>query len=315
MKTWDTSDAELLRASREARGLDRFQLARLATVAVTHITQLEEGGDSAFYSPALKLATGRRVLGKLGVDLPDGAAATDVPAPANDDPPIHSAAAKAEAPAVAATVAAALPPSASTVRPARAMVLGLGAAACVTVAGLIAWAGVFGPAGDAYRPWSTPGRTPLPMATDAARMPVALDVRPDVVAVTPTGPGEAAPSASMVAQHASDETKAACRWSSEPAKVIGPAGDKPDTYVHLRARDDVEVCVMDGLQRVTRVLLKAGEERSVFGSGPWQLSSEQLERVSVFYRGGRIRSAEPAAASHWLIVSANLPAHQASWAR
>jgi ribosome-binding protein aMBF1 (putative translation factor) len=67
--SWRSSDADILKTHREAAGLERWQLASLAAVSVNQIQQLEEGGMRSFYSPAIKAAVGRKVLGKLGVEL------------------------------------------------------------------------------------------------------------------------------------------------------------------------------------------------------------------------------------------------------
>lgn len=145
-------------------------------------------------------------------------------------------------------------------------------------------------------------------------MPTAMPaVMPSIspVAVTGTVPVAHAPDASTapraepvqtaVVQPTSDA--AACAWTPQPARIDAVSRGKPDTYVHVRAERDAAICVMDGQQRVARLQLKAGEERSVHGSGPWQISGDQLEHVNVFFRGTRVRAPEASAPSHWLLVS------------
>jgi hypothetical protein len=34
--------------------------------------------------------------------------------------------------------------------------------------------------------------------------------------------------------------------------------------------------------------LKAGENRSVYGPSPWQVSSTNLQKVQIFFQGGRV---------------------------
>lgn len=65
LRTWTDSDASRLKALREALGWDLAGLARRSALSVSHLRQLEEGGDSAFYSPAIKCAAGHRVLERL----------------------------------------------------------------------------------------------------------------------------------------------------------------------------------------------------------------------------------------------------------
>ena len=70
---WLPKDAALLKELREAANIDISALAIDYALSKTQIKQLEEGGDSSFYSPAIKLAVGRKLLIHFGVDdLPVG---------------------------------------------------------------------------------------------------------------------------------------------------------------------------------------------------------------------------------------------------
>jgi len=72
-QVWLPEDAALLKELREAAQIDISVLAGVYSLSKTQIKQLEEGGDSSFYSPAIKLATGRKLLMHFGVDdLPVG---------------------------------------------------------------------------------------------------------------------------------------------------------------------------------------------------------------------------------------------------
>ena len=63
--TWTDAEGLRLRRLREALGWDLAALARRCAMSVTQVRQLEEGGDSAFYSAEIKGAAGRRVLERL----------------------------------------------------------------------------------------------------------------------------------------------------------------------------------------------------------------------------------------------------------
>jgi len=72
-QVWLPEDAALLKELREAAQIDISVLAGVYLLSKTQIKQLEEGGDSSFYSPAIKLAAGRKLLMHFGVDdLPVG---------------------------------------------------------------------------------------------------------------------------------------------------------------------------------------------------------------------------------------------------
>lgn len=60
-------NGELLRTCREARDLGVSDLATRACMSVKQIRQLEEGGMSAFYSPAVKMTSAKKVGALLGL--------------------------------------------------------------------------------------------------------------------------------------------------------------------------------------------------------------------------------------------------------
>lgn len=70
---WTADHGTLLKSLRQQAELDVATLARKHMLSGTQVVQLEEGGDSAFYNPDIKFATGRRLLQALGHDLPEQA--------------------------------------------------------------------------------------------------------------------------------------------------------------------------------------------------------------------------------------------------
>jgi len=82
-------NGEAFRQAREAKGLSRQQLAGQLCLKEFHMTQIEEGGDSWFYSPFLKIQTAKKVAKILGLptelafegDLPSQIDTPDVTLP------------------------------------------------------------------------------------------------------------------------------------------------------------------------------------------------------------------------------------------
>ena len=58
-------NGELLRLGREARGWVIGDMATRACMSIKQIRQLEEGGTSAFYSPAVKMTSAKKLAGIL----------------------------------------------------------------------------------------------------------------------------------------------------------------------------------------------------------------------------------------------------------
>lgn len=59
-EVWSAADADELRQSRLSAGWDATTLARRSSLSLAQVLQLEEGGDSHFYTPAIKVLAGRQ---------------------------------------------------------------------------------------------------------------------------------------------------------------------------------------------------------------------------------------------------------------
>lgn len=58
---WSTEDAKRLKMLRLAAGYDLVHLSKLSSVSIAQISQLEESGDSLFYSERIKYSVGKRL--------------------------------------------------------------------------------------------------------------------------------------------------------------------------------------------------------------------------------------------------------------
>ncbi len=63
---WQSSDGVTLKSLRQSAGIGLSVLARKASLSVEQLRQLEDGGSNLFYSEAIKLRAGERVLSILG---------------------------------------------------------------------------------------------------------------------------------------------------------------------------------------------------------------------------------------------------------
>jgi len=73
---WTAEHGTLLKSLRQNAGLDVAMLARKHIVSTTQVDQLENGGDTAFYNPDIKFATGKKLLRALGHQMPEVEVAT-----------------------------------------------------------------------------------------------------------------------------------------------------------------------------------------------------------------------------------------------
>jgi hypothetical protein len=62
---WTADEASLLQQLRQAAGLDTSRFAMESAISQAQLLQLENGGDTLFYSPAIKAHLGRTLIAKL----------------------------------------------------------------------------------------------------------------------------------------------------------------------------------------------------------------------------------------------------------
>jgi hypothetical protein len=69
---------------------------------------------------------------------------------------------------------------------------------------------------------------------------------------------------------------------------------KEGTYVYVVSSAHVELCVVDGNKQPTMLQMKTGENRTVPGVAPWQISGANLQQVQIYFQGGRVTLPEEA---------------------
>jgi transcriptional regulator with XRE-family HTH domain len=65
---WQSEDAALLKKLRNDKRLDQHAFARMTSISIEQVVQLENGGVTAFHTPILKYQLGRKLLRLLGTD-------------------------------------------------------------------------------------------------------------------------------------------------------------------------------------------------------------------------------------------------------
>ena len=293
---YDTCDPHYLRTLREAAGMDLVVLARTACLSVAQVRQLEsDDSDSLFYSDAIKRQAYKRLLMILGAEPPT----VEVPQELRD---AHKVA-DAHLDTLDQIVAMSHQPSmnrstADTLRAGVHRVLEhkqvLGALLFLTVAVVLF---------VLHGPQSM--KDGQATSTVQAAESVAAPVKPEPVAALAPAPAPAvatvaslpAPVASVepaapvavVAPVAALSSSNACAHSNEAMPQLTPfVAHKEGRYVYLVSTTQVEVCVVDGNKQATVLEMKAGENRSVYGASPWQVSAANLQKVQIYFQGGRV---------------------------
>jgi hypothetical protein len=294
-RIWTVEDAQRLTTLREEAGLDASILAKRHSLSIHHIRQLEEGGDDRFYSQAIKLQVGRKLLRSLGGDLVTLPEPADIEVAA--DPvisvvpePIHASAVVQDA-----RQSTGLPKSPSR------LWVPLGGLVLVAMAWFgwqqaahnaspqkktfdpVVEAPKVAPAAEAVAPQSV-ASAPVSQPDGASVPDVAA---PQAVSTEPSTPSlmSQAAAATPVSNSVAPDASAQCNFGADPVRVSVFEPQKPGNYVYFEAQQTVKLCVRDAAKQTTWVELTAGRGRTIRGTAPFEVLSEQFAGVRIFYQG------------------------------
>ena len=291
------NEAEILKTLREAAGLDVAQLAAMANLSAGQVRQLEEGGDSHFYSPQIKAQSMRRVL-RLLQNQPSAeeaaalAALEQVPKSVNVIDDII----RLSETSLKTTIDTSLVRRPAS--PYKALLL-VGAA-LVVVFMLLNWQANHTKPQNLFSEWIEPFTAkPVAEAAPAQEEPVAQaplpvkPIEPETTVTESVSPGPVspapAPTESAAISNSNSQLAGDCKLlTAQPTPAQPVSVNKPGTYVYLLPTKDVQVCVDDGKRVQTVVDLKAGQGRSIHGSAPWVISSNQISAVQVYFQGAKV---------------------------
>ena len=317
-------DAAHLKSLRLAADLDHAQLALMVNLSAAQVRQLEEDGDSLFYSPQIKAQSLRRVIRTLenASQEPQSVASIEPPAPRSSasviDDIIRLSEKNLKSQVVHSDVRR---PGASWPK-----LLGTwGLAALLLVLGL--WQYNRHNSQALYEEWVEPitgkvlpapqtnqteevpavvpeviAAAPAALKTEAISAPVAAAVAPSAVAASTQSAVVAPPAKETTAKEtaaketAAKETAAASTASAAdcanittaPVTVTSVSPNKPGSYVYLVASKATTVCVDDGKSKRTLVTLSPGAGRSIHGSPPWTIATSDLKSVQVYFQGAKV---------------------------
>lgn len=285
---YDTCDPQYLRGLREAANVDILVLARTACLSVAQVRQLEsDDSDGLFYSDAIKRQAYKRLLMILGAEPPS----VEVPEDLRDAAKV----AEAHLNTLDQIVAMSQQPTInrSTFDELSALFAKLkrhkqfiGALLLLVVAVVVF--SLYGPkriedasllASSSSSAESTPV---LPASTPAISEMAVVTSTPEPIRAA------SAVSASLTVAVASSPSTT-CAFADEAMPELTPfIVQKEGRYVYVVSTSNVDICVVDGNKQATVLQMKAGENRSVYGVSPWQVSSSHLSKIQIYFQGGRV---------------------------
>jgi transcriptional regulator with XRE-family HTH domain len=266
---WTREHGVLLERLRTSAGLDRATLARRNMLSVLQVQQLEKGGDSGFYNSDIKFSTGKKLLQFLGHTL-------QVEVKVEIEAEVASSVSNTPSPTlkVAHEQAAAAKPAFK--------ISGLGGALMV-MAILMA---VFFLVQQSSNSVSKPSTEASIQATQPEpKAEPATETKPETKAEPKQEPSPAPQS--------TESLNTSCAWETTDTEIQPATARKKGEYVHVVALDNVKLCIMDGNQRVASLSLTPGQERSIYGPGPFKVYSQQLPLVKIYFQGLAIKLPSP----------------------
>ncbi len=290
---WGPEQEALLKSLRLSAGLDLATLARRNIVSTTQVRQLENGGDSSFYNPEIKLSVGKKLLKYLGHELKAEVALEMPPSTSSDvaqeeasTPRTLDSEKTSNSMAIEGLVStsnenlATLPASQNSSIAVPLFLIGVALFAAM---------------------WFWFDNKPNSSQEDIKKALPELKSETKVDLNVASLPGNSTYSTNTNNVAASLETtstpkelakldsQSACNWNSAEEEVQPNYPIKAGEYVHVVAQQASTVCIMDGQQRVATLNLQVGEGRSIYGLSPFRVYSADLNLVKVYFQGQLIK--------------------------
>ena len=247
---WGPEQEALLKSLRLSAGVDLATLARRNIVSTTQVRQLENGGDSSFYSPEIKLSVGKKLLKYLGHDLQlevmletptstsSDLAQAEAPTPKVLDSEKASNSTTVETLVTASNEnLATLPEPQNSTNAVPLFLTGI-----ALLAALWFWFD--------NKPTSSQEeiKKALPEPKSETKVESSVASLPDK-STDSTNPVNVAPSLEATPtpkELAKPDTQSACNWNSAEEEVQPDSPRKAGEYVHVVAQQASTVCIMDG---------------------------------------------------------------------
>ena len=290
---------QVLKTARENMRLNPAELATKACLSKKHITELEEGGISSFYSPAHKVRVAKKVSVLLGLDenqalvypgsdlakqeslrfdaSPEPVAAVEapqeVPQP-NKEVKAQSKPLEASAPERVVSLESIRPsyPDHEQNQPQSRRSL-------ISIILIILVACGLYLTKDEITQLVTPAPKPVPLSTE--EMPPAED-KPAETAV-PTVAATPTPPLPSEAGCPKADPSVAAYSVSEPSK----AGN----FVFIQAKNKQTICVVDASGKSSLQTIEAGGNHTFGGKAPFTVLSNGLASLSIYFQGRPVRPA------------------------
>ena len=265
-QVWLPGDGALLKKLREESGVDITTLARIHSLSVAQVKQLEDGGDSSFYTSAIKLATGRKLLMHFGADIEPLKQASEQIQVLEDGIVLEVPESKSNTPEITPTDLE------KTKRYLRFLLLG---------ATLICLGYAFS---NIY--FSQIKKEPK------IEVSITQSILTPSSVTVPIESKLVAANAAVVSNDsikAVNESSAECKYTDTSISIAAYQPTKSGDYVHAVANVDGAICVRDATGKLQVLRFKNSQSQTVRGRPPFEIFSHNLSQFKLFYQGNLLK--------------------------
>ena len=259
-QVWLPVDGALLKKLREDAGVEVTTLARLHSLSSSQIKQLENGGDSSFYTPSIKLATGRKLLMHFGADVQ----------PLEEEVEINQT--QTSEPEITAAIDRKSIDTQQNRNSLQFQIIGV----LVVIIVIALSNGYLSSAETETKPSNLTKQSEITKSiAENTEEPKSIDVNSEVLKN---------PSIKTTNLNVSG-----CEWSNQAKSIAGYQPTKPGDYVHVVANSDGAICVKDATSKLQVLNLKNSQSQTVRGSPPFEIFSNNLHQFQLFYQGNLLK--------------------------
>jgi cytoskeleton protein RodZ len=319
---------KVFKAAREKLRLDVQDLATKACLSKKHITELEQGGITSFYSESHKITVAKKVAKILQLDeslvlvhpdgdlaqqesLPFDAAIEETQQPVKAQETKTAKEEKATAPAVQPaseeSIQQTAKPAAAGSKPVKVSLENIqtggqmdssrpnskrSRSGLVSILLLILVAGgLYSSKDDIIALFNPPAAEPQPVVVEGAE-PKEDSANPATPAnpANPSAPNSAAPAVTNVAAVAPLPSDAGCpKPDASVAEQSVAEPTKPGNFVHVVVKTRQIVCVVDASGKSMMQSIEPGAGHTFGGKAPFTVLTNGLSQASVYFQGRPVR--------------------------
>lgn len=266
---------DVLSEGRNTKNLSRSDLAGVLCLAAKHIEQLEEGGNSAFFSKAHKVQVAKKVADHLGIPHEKILSSLPVQSPQeSSDQKIQTATFQDSVPeSIKELPAYADQTDTSLTKGLDKKKLWIGIF-LLGLAGLIVYLNFIPSPSQIYEASSVQEVKKDPLANIPK-----LKEEPKIEVENPAGKQE------IIAEKNIEDP---CNIPVQAvSQFTAPKVSFPGNFVYLVSRADQKICVIDGKGVKQTVTLALGEKKNVPGIAPFTILAKDFSNVNVYFQGWR----------------------------